>query len=121
MSLSSPAGQDATRRHEKVPPGIWAAALFLVCSSAPFLLWAGTLFHDDIVDTPVQGGQLYLGDGTGFVLGSIGGLPGLVFLGAGLGAPVLWRRGSPELAVGLLIVTGCIWALTVLGVVALWT
>lgn len=121
MSLPSPAGADTARRHEKVPLGIWAAAVFLVCSSAPFLLWAGTLFHEDIVNTPVHSGQLYLGDGTGFVLGSIGALPGLVFLGAGLGAPVLWRRGSSELAVGLLIVTGCVWALTVLGVVAFWT
>jgi hypothetical protein len=46
------------------------------------------------INPPVAGsGDLYFGDGTGFVLGAMAGCPAVAALTAGILIPVLWRRG----------------------------
>jgi hypothetical protein len=77
---------------------MWVRAFSIVSVGTGLVLLIPTVYYSYLnVDPPKpRPGDLYFGDGTGFVIAALFAFPAVLALAAGLIAPWLWRQISRQ-------------------------
>lgn len=105
------AGRTAHLPDSRMPLLMKLAVALAVAAGTVFVLLAA--YYSYLAVNPPQpspdGGDLYLGDGTGFVIAFFFVCPALASLTAGFQVLALWRRGSRANAKVLAVLSPLLW------------
>lgn len=110
----------SVRRRVRPPVLLLLACVVLACAATVCLTFAGGMIHANVVAEPAGPGELYLGDGTGYVLGVIAAVPGSLFLVGAVAPPLLWRRGKRDAALIVAAVIGALFLALLMAWAQIW-